>query len=249
MVLKSLIISFFFHIMVEESVYEKEMNHLKICIIEDEKSIRDDIEFLLRNAGYETICAEDFMTVPDLVRQCEPDLILLDINLQGNDGFSICKEIRDNSEVPIIFLTGNMTAMDELKALTLGGDDYITKPYHPTLLLARIATVLKRSASNHQEEEHVLIYKELTFDLRSYKIAYQDKHEELTKNEFRLLYYLFERKGEVIPRLDIVEYLWDNDVFIDDSALSVTMTRLRQKIENLGIKDFIKTKRGVGYQI
>lgn len=222
---------------------------LKILIIEDEPFIREELEILLRNAGYEPICTANFLAAEGEVKDNNPDLVLLDINLQEYSGFSICTSIRKFSKVPIIFITGRNTSIDELQAFTLGGDDYISKPYHPSVLLARISAVLKRIQGQGRGDEQTLEYKGLTLDLRSYKIRYGGSEEELSKNEFKLLHYLFQRRGEVVPRLDIIEYLWDQDVFIDDNALSVNMTRLRRKLEQLGVTDLIKTKRGVGYQI
>ncbi|GIP22180.1 MULTISPECIES: response regulator transcription factor [Paenibacillus] len=220
----------------------------RILIIEDEESIREELEILLRNAGYDVICTENFSTVEWDVRN-NPDLILLDINLQEYNGFSICTAIRKSSKVPIIFITGRSSSIDELQAFTSGGDDYITKPYHPTVLLARISAVLKRTKGEDRGGEQTLVHKGLTLDQRSYKLVYRGNSQELSKNEFKLLHYLFQRKGEVVPRLDIIEYLWDNDVFIDDNTLSVNVTRIRSKLEQLGVTDFIGTKRGVGYII
>jgi DNA-binding response OmpR family regulator len=221
----------------------------KVLIIEDEESIREELEILLKNASYEVVCTKDFINAVCDVQDNNPDLILLDVNLQEYSGFSICTGIRKFSNVPIIFLTGRNTSIDELEAFSLGGDDYITKPYHPSVLLVRISTILKRTKISERDEEQTLIHKGLKLDLRSYKIIYDAKQEELSKNEFKLLHYLFQRKNEVVPRLDIIEYLWDNDVFIDDNALSVNVTRVRSKLEQLGVSDFIETKRGVGYRI
>lgn len=221
----------------------------KVLIIEDEESIREELEILLKNTGYEVVRTENFINAVGDVEAHNPNLILLDVNLQDYSGFSICTGIRKFSNVPIIFITGRNTSIDELQAFSLGGDDYITKPYHPSVLLARISTILKRTKNSERAEEQILIHKGLTLDLRSYKFIYDGKSEELSKNEFKLLHYLFQRKGEVVPRLDIIEYLWDNDVFIDDNALSVNVTRVRSKLDQLGVSDFIETKRGVGYRI
>jgi len=132
--------------------------------------------------------------------------------------------------------------------LLTGGDDYITKPYHPSVLIARISAVLKR-ASKKNITDDLLTHKGISLDVRSWKITCGARQAELTKNECRLLQYLLQHKGEVVSRLDIIESLWDNEVYIDDNALSVTVTRLRNKLAELGAEDFIKTKRGAGYQI
>lgn len=239
-----------------------------ILVIEDEKSIREDLMIVLKGAGYQTMAAVDFSDrgILRLIEEETPDMILLDVNLGENNGYNICKVIRRQdasnfTDIPIIFLTGRDTAMDELEALTIGADDFINKPYHPALLLARIAVILKRSqkapnklngegeAAFHNNEGLVLSHKGLRLDVQAYSAWYEGKSVELSKTECRLLVYLLQNKERVVKRADIIDYLWDNDVFIDDNALSVNMTRLRNRLLEIGLSDFIKTKRGVGYQI
>lgn len=222
---------------------------MKIMIVEDEQNIREELKQLLENSLYQVIMIEEFQDVTGQIEQAAPDLVLLDIKLPNKDGHEICRQLREKSQIPIIFITSDENVMTEINSILLGGDDYITKPYHPSVLLARISAVLKRTRKQEGKEEQLLIHNGLTMDLHSYKIRYGGNEEDLSKNEFKLLHYLFQRKGEVVPRLDIIEYLWDNDVFIDDNALSVNVTRLRSKLERLGIPDYIKTKRGVGYLI
>lgn len=222
---------------------------MKIIIVEDERNIREELKRLLENAFYQVFIIEEFLNIAEQIEKINPNLVLLDINLPNENGQEICRKLRERTQIPIIFLTSDDSEMTEIGSILLGGDDYIKKPYHPSVLLARISAILKRTKMGQQKEEQILIHKGLSLDLRSYKIMYDGKQEELSKNEFKLLHYLFEHKGEVLPRLDIIEYLWDNEMFIDDNALSVNITRLRNKLEQLGISDFIKTKRGVGYQI
>ncbi|MBO1308055.1 response regulator transcription factor [Enterococcus sp. 669A] len=221
---------------------------MKIMIIEDEPKIREELAALLRNALYQVALVTEFVEVTQQVQQAKPDLILLDIHLPGIDGHQLCGEIRRTMGVPIIFLTSDNSVMTETNSILMGGDDFIAKPYHPSVLLARITAVLKRSGGGGKEET-VLEHKGVTLDVRSYKIAANGFDTELSKNECKLLHYLFLHKGEVVPRLDLIEYLWDNEVFIDDNALSVTMTRIRARLADIEVTNFVETKRGAGYKI
>ncbi|MDD3339923.1 MAG: response regulator transcription factor [Lachnospiraceae bacterium] len=222
---------------------------MKIVIIEDEPVIRKELKILLEHALYEVILIEAFDHVADEILPKQADLILLDLNLPDISGFDICTQIREKSEIPIIFLTSRTSSMDELTGMLKGGDDYITKPYQAPLLLARIAAVLKRTSSSVSKELSILKVKGIELSLVQGCISSQDKKVELTKNELKILHYLFLHVGEIVPRLDLVEYLWDNQVFIDDNTLSVNIARIREKLKSIGIQDFIETKRGMGYRI
>lgn len=218
----------------------------KILIIEDEELIREELASLLSNAGYLTKSVDDFNTVLRQVKESYPDLILLDINLPGKNGFSLCTSIRSFCDTPILFLTGRSTAMDELQALTLGGDDYISKPYNIPVLLARIHLLLKRTENT---DSPLMEYQGLLLKPIAGTITYHGQEAELTRTELKIMYYLFQHPGEIIPRLDLIEYLWDYDIHIDDNTLSVNIMRIREKLQALGAKDFIQTKRGMGYKI
>jgi DNA-binding response OmpR family regulator len=220
---------------------------MKIMIIEDEQNIRQDLRLLLQSASYEVTVPEGFDRIPEEVALASPDLILLDIHLPGKNGWEVCQAIRQNHDVPVIFVTSDDQTASEINGMLLGADDYITKPYHPSLLLARVAAVLKRCG--RQQPEFLLEHKGVTLDLRTYQLRFGVKQEELTKNECRLLGYLLEHKGQVVPRMELLDHLWDHDIYIDDSALTVNVTRIRKKLEAVGAGDFIETKRGVGYRI
>lgn len=221
---------------------------MNIMIIEDEAKIRSELAILLKNALYDVSLVEDFSAVEEQVKQANPDLILMDIHLPGRDGNELCGAIRQSLDVPIIFLTSETDVMSETNSMLMGGDDYITKPYHPSVLLARISAVLKRSG--HSKADATLLkYKGVSLDTRAYKVSTDNQAVELSKNEFKLLHYLFLHQSEVVSRLDLIEYLWDNDVFIDDNSLSVTVNRIRSRLAEIGVTDFIDTKRGVGYKI
>lgn len=222
------------------------MRRQKILIIEDEELIRDELKTLLSNAGYRVDCVMDFDRPLSCVKSCSPDLILLDVNLPGKDGFSLCTSIRSFSQTPILFITGRSTSMDELQALTLGGDDYIVKPYNIPILLARIGALLRRG---NAERLDVLEHKGVALDPIAGTLTAQEKEVELTKTELKIMYYLFKHPGEIVPRLDLVEYLWDNEIHIDDNTLSVNIMRIREKLRELGADELIQTKRGMGYKI
>ncbi len=210
---------------------------MRIVIIEDDPAIRQELTVLLQNALYEVTAPDEFDDAASAALSASPDLILLDVKLPGESGFDICSKVRAVSDVPVLFLTSQTNAADELNGILMGGDDYITKPFHPPILLARIAAVLKRTK------------KAGALDIARGRICFQDKQSELTRNEFKILYYLFQHTGRIIPRIELIEYLWDNQVFIDDNALSVNMTRIRGKLEHLGVRDFVETKRGMGYRL
>lgn len=226
-------------------------------VVEDEPAIRQELCQLLSNALYQVSEVEDFTDVAGTVLEKEPDLLLLDLNLPVESGYDICTEIRKSSEVPIIFLTSRTDSMDELTGMLKGGDDYITKPFQAPILLARIAAVLNRSAgAKDYEEQTTIVCGDLTLDIargviyRKTADNRENAQAELTKNELKILHCLLLHKGQIVSRMDLIEYLWDQQVFLDDNALSVNMTRIRGKLKEIGLpQDYIKTKRGMGYYI
>ncbi|NBJ01765.1 DNA-binding response regulator [Lachnospiraceae bacterium] len=221
---------------------------MHILIVEDESAIRQELRLLLENALYRVTALDDFTDVPEQVLSCGPDLVLLDLNLPGESGFDICTRIRASSEVPIIFVTSRTDSMDELTGLMKGGDDYITKPFQAPILLAHIAAVLKRAAREGTEVTK-LTHKGAELDIARGSLSFCGQVVELTKNELKIMHYLFLNKEKIVSRANLIEYLWDNQVFIDDNTLSVNMTRIRAKLEQAGMHDFIRTKRGMGYSI
>lgn len=224
------------------------VRRMKILVVEDDPVIRQELKQLLENALYQVTVATEFQNIEENVMRLNPDLILLDVNLPGESGFDICRKIRAGSDVPIIFVTSRTDSMDELNGMLKGGDDYITKPFNPPVLLARIAAVLKRTRKGSMDETK-LFHKGVELDLACGCVRYQGKQADLSRNELKILSFLFRHKTEIVSRIDLIEYLWDQQVFIDDNALSVNVTRLRGKLEEIGIHDFIETKRGMGYRI
>ena len=219
-----------------------------IMVVDDNEQLQNEIGNLLIANGYSILKPKDFNKISQIVKESSPDLILLDINLPNDDGFKICTEIRSFSNIPIIFITSRNTNIDELMSITLGGDDFITKPYNTQILLARINALLKRAYPNNSNMD-VIEYNGLTLNILSSTIEHDQKNIELTKNELKILYYLLINNGKIVSRVDIMEYLWDSSMFVNDNTLTVNITRIRNKIEEIGLKDFIKTKRGQGYII
>lgn len=228
---------------------------MQIVIVEDDKGIRKELKQLLENAFYEVRMIEIFENVAEQIcgMKPAPDLVLLDLNLPGESGFDVCTRLRERSGVPIIFLTSRTDSMDELTGILKGADDYITKPFNPPILLARIGVVLKRTTNKNAEKSREdalnIEYKGVLLNIAGGYIEHEGKRADLTKNELKILHLLYQKKGEIVPRLDMIEYLWDNEVFIDDNTLSVNVTRLRGKLEEIGVEKFIETKRGMGYRI
>lgn len=219
----------------------------KILIVEDDFTIQTQLKTLLSGNGYEVSAVTDFSNTIEQVKSFLPHLVLLDIKLPGNSGFDICSQIRTFSDMPIIFVTSSNTDMDELNSIMLGGDAFITKPYNTAILLAKIAALLRRAY--HLEQAEVFTWNGATLHLESSSIEYNGQRAELTKNELKILYYLFKNAGKICTRNDIVDFLWDSQLYIDDNALSVNMTRIRGKLEGIGLTDFIKTKHGQGYTL
>ena len=218
-----------------------------IMIIEDDAAIREELALLLENEGYQAAVCTYFTDVPDQVRSAAPDLILLDLGLPGQDGISLCASIRKTSRTPIIFVTSRDSAADELRALSLGGDDYITKPYNIPVLLARIKAVLRRAG--RLSEPDTLSAGGLTLHLTRGTAAARGQTAELTRNELKILAHLMSHAGEIVSRADLIDALWDSQIYIDDNTLSVNITRLRAKLEEIGLPGLIKTRRGMGYQL
>lgn len=220
----------------------------KIIIVEDDKEIREELKILLENSGHQAKLVTDFENAHQKIIDEQAHLVLLDINLPNKSGYEICSKIRTKSNIPIIFVTSRNNSMDELKGIMLGGDDYIEKPYNVPILLARIQNLLNRTYQKENKESKIG-YKGLVLDILKSTIKYQEKEIELTKTEIKTLYYLLQHKDIIVPRADIINYLWDNEVYADDNSLSVIITRIREKIKELGIDNFIETKRGQGYKL
>lgn len=220
----------------------------KILIVEDDEKLRQELKIFLEKNGYEVVILEEFEnTVEDIVKTGS-DLILLDINLPYLDGEYICKEIRKITNTPIIMVTSRDNDLDELISLNNGADQYVTKPYNIQILLAKISAILRRTKKLETNQSKINLGS-FVLNVSKSLIESEDTKIELTKNELKILHYLVMNKGKIVSRNEIMDYLWDSESFIDDNTLTVNMTRLRNKLEQMGVVDYIKTKRGQGYII
>lgn len=218
----------------------------KILIVEDEIKLRQELEVFLNNNGYQTEIVSDFSDTLDQMLYFNGDLILLDINLPNSSGQFLCKEYRKSASTPIIIVTSRNNEMDELMCINYGADDFVTKPYNPLILLARIEAVLKRV---HPQKEMLINYRNIQLDVFKSCIIKDKQIIDLSKNELKIFYYLLSHQGVIISRDELMSYLWDSDMFVDDNTLTVNINRLRKKLEDIGLKDVIITKRKQGYLI
>ena len=217
----------------------------KVFIIEDDVKINEQLGSFLKRYGYEVATSFDFENIVDIALEENPKIILLDINLPVFDGYYICKEIRKQSNVPIIVVTSRDTEMDELISMNLGADDFMTKPYNAAILLARIESIIRRVYGNNSME--IYEYNGLRYNLSTSEMEYEGNKSDLTKNESRILYTLIKNKGKIVSRSELMKYLWQNDEFVDDNTLTVNINRLRKKMEEIGANNMLTTKRGQGY--
>lgn len=220
----------------------------KLMIIEDSEGIRNELTSFLIKYGYEVIAPVSFENIINDIRLSNPDLILLDINLPAFDGFYICREIRKEMNTPIIIVTSRNSEIDELMSMNLGADNFITKPYNTQILLAHINAVLKRT---YGDKDHLdlLRIRDLELDLSRGTIKAFDNTLEISKNELKILACLIKNKEKIVSRDTLMNYMWNSDIYIDDNTLSVNINRLRKKLNEIGLKDYIETKRGLGYMI
>ncbi len=221
------------------------MDKNKIFIVEDEDKIREELITLLSRYGYDTTYSKDFKNIVEDILKANSSLVLLDINLPYYDGYFICREIRKTSNVPVIVVTSRDNEIDELMSMNLGADDFVTKPYNTQILLARISSLLRRSYSKSESE--IYQFKNLKYNLSTSEAEYEGSIIELTKNESKILYTLIKNKEKIVSRDDIMKSLWQSNEFVDDNTLTVNINRLRKKLEEIGAKGYLQTKRGQGY--
>ncbi|MDR3091143.1 MAG: response regulator transcription factor [Clostridiales bacterium] len=218
-----------------------------ILIIEDDQTIRRELELLLEKYGYAVKTTDDFSNAAEWILRQQAHLVLLDINLPYYDGFHICREIRKNATIPIIIVTSRSGDIDELMGMNLGADDFVRKPYNVQVLLARIENVLRRA--NGAQTEDLLRAGELALNLSNSTVNSGEQSRELTKNELRILRLLMKNQGKILSRDQIMLELWQSDEFVDDNTLTVNIGRLRKKLEEIGAGGLIQTKRGQGYML
>jgi len=216
----------------------------KILLVEDEVKLRVELKKFLEYNGYQVFAIEEFNDVVGQINRSNVDLILLDLNLPGIDGHTICKEVRKQNETPIIVVTSKNTEIDELISINYGADDFIIKPYNSQILLARIARIFRRNTRSEQ-----INYNHLTVDNTKSLIYSGEKTIELSKNEIKILSYLLRNRGSIASRDMLIDYLWQNDQFVDDNTLTVNINRVRNKLKEFGEDNVIETRRGQGYII
>lgn len=217
----------------------------KILIIEDDKSLCSELKELLDNAGYEAIIINNFENTLNEIIKVNPDLILLDINIPYINGQMILQSLRKTSNIPVIMVTSKSEDTDEVLSISYGADDYITKPYNPTILLLRIGAVLKRMDKNID----VITHKNLKIYINKGIIKTENEEIILTKNEMLIFNYLLFHKERLVTRDELMTELWNNNEYINDNTLTVNISRLRGKLKSIGYENMIETRKGIGYII
>ena len=220
----------------------------KILIIEDDLTIANTLKNHIKTWAYEAECIIDFKDILSEFIEYKPHLILLDISLPFYNGFHWCSEIRKVSKVPIIFISSASDNMNIVMAMTQGGDDFIAKPFDLNVLMAKVQALLRRTY-DFVNDTNLLEHNGAILNLGETTLTYNDRKLELTKNEFKILEILFENKGKVVSRDSIMTKLWETDSYVDDNTLTVNIARLRKKLEDAGLSDFITTKKGIGYMV
>lgn len=220
----------------------------RILIVEDDEVIAGLVKKHLESWGYQVECVTDFAHVLVEFVQKDPQLVLLDLKLPFYNGFHWCEEIRRISQVPVLFLSSAADNMNMVMAMSRGADDFISKPFDLDVLAAKVQAVLRRTYS-FGKSSNILEHGEAILNLGSGTLVFREETVDLTRNELRILQILFEHAGKVVSRDAIMTRLWENDSFVDDNTLTVNMTRLRRKLESAGLKDFIVTKKGLGYMV
>ena len=217
----------------------------KIMIVEDDKTISKELFYLLKNSDYDAYILENFENAKDEIIKSNSDLILLDINIPFLNGELLLKEIRKESNIPVIMVTSKESEADEVISYSYGADDYITKPYNPTILLLNINSLLKRCEHN----KSMITYKDIIFDIGKGIVKRNNKEIILTKNEIIIFNLLLSNKDRIVTKDEIMTDLWNNDEYINENALTVNISRLRSKLSDLGYENMIETRKGIGYRI
>lgn len=218
----------------------------RLLIVEDDRVIAGEMKRHLEKWGYEVFCAESFHNVMADFTACTPQLVLMDIGLPFFNGYYWCAQIRQISQVPIIFVSSAGDNMNIVMAVNMGGDDFVVKPFEPEVLSAKVQALLRRTYA-FRGQTSVMECGGLILDLTNASVLVDGRKLELTKNEFRIMQILFENTGKTVAREAIMKRLWDNDCFVDDNTLTVNMTRLRKKLESAGAGGLLRTKKGLGY--
>jgi len=220
----------------------------RILVVEDDEVIAGAIAKSVAKWGYEVECVSDFQDVLGHFVRFDPQLVLLDLSLPFYNGFHWCSEIRKLSKVPIIFISSASDNLNIVLAMNMGGDDFIVKPFELTVLAAKIRALLRRTY-DFAGQTNLLEHKGAILNLSEATLTYQGEKVQLTRNEHRILQLLLENKGQVVTREALMNYLWETDSYVDDNTLTVNVTRLRRKLEGLGLRGLIVTKKSMGYMV
>lgn len=221
----------------------------KILIVEDDRTIAELVKNHLQTWGYEVWCAEDFQNVMEEFQKVEPHLVLMDIGLPFFNGFHWCQSIRQVSNVPIVFLSSTADNMNIVMAMNMGGDDFIEKPFDLHVMTAKLQAILRRTYALQGQQANVMERDGVVLNLGDATVSFEGKKIELSKNEYKILQILMERAGKIVARDEIITSLWESESFIDDNTLTVNVTRLRKRLEEVGLHGYIQTKKGIGYWI
>jgi DNA-binding response OmpR family regulator len=218
-------------------------------IIEDDVALKNELTEELTKWGHNLYEIVNLENIIEEFKNFNPQLVLLDINLPFYDGFHWCNEIRKLSKVPIIFMSSRSSNMDIIMGVNLGADDYIQKPFSIAVLVAKVNALLRRTYSFSESPSDKITHNEVTLNLSTALLTYKDNTIELSKNEFKILIILMNKNGEIVSRDNLMKKLWDSDWYVDDNTLTVNINRLRSRLKQIGLDDFIETKRGLGYII
>ncbi len=219
----------------------------KVIIVEDDEKLRNEVAIFLERNGYQVVQVEQFDNTLERIIEAQGDLVLLDINLPNMDGEFILREFRKVSDIPVIMITSRDNELDELMSMNYGADHYVTKPFHIQILLAKMVAILRRAGGLAVREQ--VYYKDCMMDFSKGRMEKGEVQIELTGNESKIMKILLKNKGKIVLRDDLMEELWDSEAFIDDNTLTVNITRIRNKLNKLGLSEVIETKRGQGYRL
>ncbi|WP_416433737.1 response regulator transcription factor [Priestia megaterium] len=222
---------------------------MKILIVEDDDKIYELVKEKFEQWSFEVAGVEDFQKVMEVFIGESPELVILDVNLPVYDGFYWCQQIRTVSKAPIVFLSSREHPMDIVMAINVGADDYIQKPFNLDVLVAKVQALLRRTYSYGDTISDVIEWNGAVLDLKKGSLHYKDQEIHLTKNEFFILRLLLEERGKIVSREELMRRLWEDEKFVSDNTLSVNITRIRTKLEEIGLNDKIVTKKGQGYLV
>ena len=221
---------------------------VNIFIVEDDDNLRTVIKSQLEKYGYIVSDTDDFKNTISIINDCKPDIILMDVNLPYYDGFYLCRALRKKSKTPIIIISSRDTVMEQVHGIEQGADDYITKPFEMELLLAKIKALLRRNYGEYAEKEDKFKNQsDIQLNNNNHTLTYDGRTVELTKNEFKLMDKLFTNRNNIVKREELLAELWDEGMFVDENTLTVNVTRIKNKLKDIGLNEIIRTKRGVGY--